>query len=205
MQPELRLVRYWVAVAEEGNITRAAERLHLSQPALSAAVRQLEAQLGVALLDRSDRVLQVTPAGELLLREGRGLLAAADGVFEAVRGMDRAPVGRLRVGLTPTARYGLARELLAACAAEAPGVMLYPSEDATGALLRDVRGGRLDLAVVFCAPGGRRGAALRAGGRAPLGRPSAGRAGLGRGWRSWRGRRSSSPRAGRAAGSPTGC
>ena len=153
MQPELRLVRYWVAVAEEGNITRAAERLHLSQPALSAAVRQLEAQLGVALLDRSDRVLRVTAAGELLLREGRGLLAAADGVFEAVRGLDRAPVGRLRVGLTPTARYGLAPELLAACALEAPGVMLYPSEDATGALLRDVRGGRLDLAVLFCAPG----------------------------------------------------
>ena len=66
-----------LAVAEEGNITRAAERLHISQPALSAAIKQLEAQLGVALLDRSDRVVRVTPSGALLADEGRGLLAAA--------------------------------------------------------------------------------------------------------------------------------
>src|SRR5918999_5320800 len=150
MQPELRLVRYFVAVAEERNITRAAERLHISQPALSAAIKQLEAQLGVELLDRSDRVLGVTPAGELLLAEGRGLLAEADRVFEAVRARDAAVVGRLRVGLTPTARYGVGPALLAACASRASGVMLYPAEDATGALLREVRSGRLDLAVVFC-------------------------------------------------------
>jgi DNA-binding transcriptional LysR family regulator len=151
--PELRLVRYWVAVAEEGNITRAAERLHLSQPALSTAVRTLEAQLGVALLDRSDRVLRLTPAGELLLAEGRGLLREADRVFSAVAALDRSAVGRLRIGLTPTARYGLGPTLLAACASSAPGVMLYPAEDATGALLRGVRSGRLDLAVLFCAVG----------------------------------------------------
>jgi DNA-binding transcriptional LysR family regulator len=150
MQPELRLVRYWVAVAEEGNITRAAERLHISQPALSAAIKQLEGVLGVALLDRSDRVLRVTPAGAVLLSEGRGLLAEADRVFDAVR--DRSPVGRLQLGMTPTARYGLGPELLAACSARAPGVMLYPREDSTGALLREVRAGRLDLAVLFCAP-----------------------------------------------------
>jgi DNA-binding transcriptional LysR family regulator len=153
MQPELRLVRYFVAVAEERNITRAAERLHISQPALSAAIRQLEALLGVELLDRSDRVLGVTPAGELLLAEGRGLLASADRVFDAVRARDAAVVGRLRIGLTPTARYGVGPALLAACAASASGVMLYPQEDATGALLRDVRSGRLDLAVLFCAVG----------------------------------------------------
>jgi DNA-binding transcriptional LysR family regulator len=149
--PELRLVRYWVAVAEEGNITRAAQRLHISQPALSAAIRQLEAQLGVALLDRSGRVVRATPAGELLLEEGRVLLATADRVFEAVRSRDRSPTGRLRIGVAPTTRYGLMPRLLAACAEHAPGVMLYPQEDATGALVRGVRAGRLDLAVLFCA------------------------------------------------------
>src|SRR5215207_8528663 len=148
--PELRLVRYWVAVAEERNVTRAAARLHMSQPALSAAIKQLEGQLGVALLDRSDRVLAVTPAGELLLVEGGALLREADRVVEAVRSRDRSAVGRLRLGMTPTARYGLAPELLAASAERAPGVMLYPQEDASGALLRDVRSGRLDLAVLFC-------------------------------------------------------
>src|SRR5829696_384645 len=151
--PELRLLRYWVAVAEERNITRAAERLHISQPALSAAVRQLEAQLGVALLDRSGRVLGVTLAGEQLLVSARSLLAEADRVVDSVRAVSARAVGRLRIGLSPTARYGLGPELLAACADRAPGVMLYPAEDATGALLRDVRSGRLDLAVVFCADG----------------------------------------------------
>jgi DNA-binding transcriptional LysR family regulator len=152
MQPELRLVRYFVAVAEERNITRAAERLHISQPALSAAVRQLEQQLGVDLLDRSGRVLGVTPAGTVLLEQGRALLASADRVFEAVRARDGAAVGRLRIGMTPTARYGLGPALLSAAAQRAPAVMLYPQEDTTGALLRDVRGGRLDLALLFCAP-----------------------------------------------------
>jgi len=152
MVPELRLVRYFVAVAREGNVTRAAERLHLSQPSLSAAVKQLEAQLGVALLERSGRGVALTPAGELLLRRGPALLEHAEEVAEAVRSRDGAAAGRLSLGLSPTARYGLGPELLAACATAAPAAMLYTSEDTTGALLRDVAAGRLDLAVTFCAP-----------------------------------------------------
>jgi DNA-binding transcriptional LysR family regulator len=149
---DLRLVRYFVAVAQAGNVTRAAERLHLSQPALSAAVKQLEQQLGVELLERSGRGFALTAAGELLLERGAELLEQAGTVADEVRGRDGAPAARLRIGLSPTARYGLAPALLAACAAAAPAVMLYSSEDTTGALLRDVAGGRLDLAVVFCAP-----------------------------------------------------
>ncbi len=125
MTPELRLIRYFVAVAQEANVTRAAERLHISQPSLSAAIKQLEQQLGVKLLDRIGRRVEVTPAGELLLRRGQELLQHADAVVREVTRRDGAAAGRLRLGLSPTARYGIAPELLAACAADAPAVMIY--------------------------------------------------------------------------------
>lgn len=152
MTPELRLVRYFVAVAETGNVTRAAERLHIAQPSLSAAIQQLEGQLGVELLARHGRRVTLTPAGELLLRRGRELLDHADAVADQVRRHGAATSGRLRLGLSPTARYGVGPRLLAACAARVPAVMLYTSEDTTGVLLRDVAAGRLDLAVTFCTP-----------------------------------------------------
>lgn len=106
---DLRLVRYFVAVAQEGSVTRAAERLHLAQPSLSAAVKQLEGQLGVALFERSGRGIALTSAGELLLRRGTELLALADDVEGEVRDRGAAPAARLRLGLSPTARYGPGR------------------------------------------------------------------------------------------------
>jgi DNA-binding transcriptional LysR family regulator len=150
VQPELRLIRYFVAVAEEGNFTRAAERLHMAQPPLSAAVRQLEQQLGVALLDRSSRQVRLTAAGEQMLERGRELLAQADSVVRDVQAVERSPSGLLRCGLSPAARFDLVPDLLERWSTAAPGVMLHTSEGTTGALLRDVRQGRLDLAVVFC-------------------------------------------------------
>jgi DNA-binding transcriptional LysR family regulator len=152
MQPELRLIRYFVAVAEEGNVTRAAERLHMAQPPLSTAIRQLEEQLGVALLDRTSRQVRLTTAGEQLLEQGRELLSHADTVVGDVQAVERSPSGLLRCGLSPAARFDLVPELLEGWSAAAPGVMLHTREDTTGALLRDVRQGRLDLAVVFCPP-----------------------------------------------------
>ena len=150
--PELRLIRYFVAVAETGNITRAAQLLHMSQPSLSAAVKGLESQLGLELLTRTGRTITVTPAGELLARRGRELLEHAEALVKEVQAQDSVSSARLRLGLSPTARYGAGPRFLAACAAKAPAVMLYTSEDTTGALLRDVATGRLDLAVTFCAP-----------------------------------------------------
>jgi DNA-binding transcriptional LysR family regulator len=151
VQPELRLVRYFVAVAEERNFTRAAARLNMAQPPLSAAVQQLETQLGVRLLERTSRQVELTSAGEVLLERGRELLAAADGTFAAVRAVERAPSGLLKVGFSPAARHGLAPRLLEAWAAAVPGVMVHTREDTTAALLREVTRRRLDLAVVFCA------------------------------------------------------
>src|SRR3954468_9588280 len=122
MQPELRLIRYFIAVAEERHFSRAAERLHMAQPPLSAAIRQLEQQLGVALLDRTSRSVRLTPAGELLLERGRELLADAEQVVGAVHAVERAPSGLLRLGTTPAARFGLAPALLERWSADVPGV-----------------------------------------------------------------------------------
>ena len=152
MQPELRLIRYFVAVAEERHFSRAAERLHMAQPPLSAAVRQLEQQLGVALLDRASRTVRLTPAGELLLERGRELLAQADDVVAAVQAVERAPSGVLRFGATPAARFGVVPAMLERWSAMAPGVMVRTSEDTTGALLRDIASARIDLALLFCPP-----------------------------------------------------
>jgi DNA-binding transcriptional LysR family regulator len=148
--PELRLLRYFVAVAEERNFTRAAERLHMAQPPLSVAIRQLEQQLGVQLLERSSRQVELTPAGVLLLERGTRLLAEVDATFAAVQELERAPAGRLHVGVAPNARLELTPAFVAACAEHAPGVMLYTREDTTGTLLHDVKAGRLDLALAFC-------------------------------------------------------
>ncbi|EHN11800.1 LysR-family transcriptional regulator [Patulibacter medicamentivorans] len=99
---DLRKLAYFVAVAEELNFTRAAERLQLAQQALSTAIQRLERELGVALFERSTRHVSLTAAGRVLLSEAPGLLAAAEGAWTRTRIAGRStehPV--LRVGHTP--------------------------------------------------------------------------------------------------------
>jgi DNA-binding transcriptional LysR family regulator len=92
---DLRLVEYFVAVAEERHFGRAAERLHIAQPSLSHQIRRLEMQLGVPLLERTSRNVHLTRAGEALLREGRNLLSQAKHVIQTTRaaGGPRLAVG----------------------------------------------------------------------------------------------------------------
>src|SRR6266700_438306 len=101
---DLRLVEYFIATAEELHFGRAAARLHIAQPSLSQQIRRLETQLGVTLLDRNSRNVQLTTAGETLLREGRKTLSQAQHAIQTTRA---ASTGNLTVGF-----YGSAASTL---------------------------------------------------------------------------------------------
>jgi DNA-binding transcriptional LysR family regulator len=109
---ELRPLRYFVTVAEELHFRRAGDRLHIAQPALSKAISGLEKSLGVSLLRRSKRRVELTPAGLLFLEEARRVLAAAERAVETVRAAGGGEMGRLRVAFGPTSELGLLPEVL---------------------------------------------------------------------------------------------
>jgi DNA-binding transcriptional LysR family regulator len=110
--PELRQLRTFVAVAEELNFTRAAERLHLAQQAVSKSVGQLERELGVALLERTTREVRLTPAGTALLESGREALTAADAAFARAQTVGSGLAGTVRVGVTPAIGHATREEVV---------------------------------------------------------------------------------------------
>lgn len=97
---ELRHLRYFVAVAEELHFSRAALRLHIGQPPLSAQIQALEREVGAALLERTKRWVRLTDAGKLFLEDARRILSLADQAGETARRASRGEVGQLRVGFT---------------------------------------------------------------------------------------------------------
>ncbi|WP_220008874.1 LysR family transcriptional regulator [Bradyrhizobium sp. BR 10289] len=105
MVMELRHLRHFVAVAEEGHITRAAERLGMQQPPLSQRIKAIEAELDVQLFRRKARGVELTEAGQVFLDRARATLAQYDGAFEATRSAARGEQGRLCVGIVPTTPF----------------------------------------------------------------------------------------------------
>jgi DNA-binding transcriptional LysR family regulator len=154
MALELRQLRYFVTAAEEGQLTRAAEKLHLAQPALSQAIGRLEAQLGLKLLERRARGVEVTPAGRAFLEKARATLEAADDVDATARSWARAQLGQLRMGFMSLTPPMMAGALFDRFAAARPEVTIewrelgYPAVDAR-LWLRDV-----DAALIWFAPSG---------------------------------------------------
>lgn len=121
---ELRHLRYFVAVGEECHFGRAAERLHIAQPPLSQQIKALEAELGVRLLNRSTRRVELTPAGERFLDRARGLLASLDAAGAEATRIAAGEVGRLAIGFTGSATYELLPALARTLHEELPGIEL---------------------------------------------------------------------------------
>ncbi|MFC5181567.1 LysR family transcriptional regulator [Actinomadura harenae] len=144
---ELRQLEYFVAVAEELGFARAAERLHVVQPAVSKQIARLERELGVPLFDRSTRHVRITSAGERLLPEIRAVLAAAARVDRIAAGIASGADGVLRIGTS----QGLGDRLdqvLDRLAAAAPRLRVRLSGAPLAERLAAVRGGALDAAFV---------------------------------------------------------
>lgn len=146
---ELRQLRYFLTVVEEANFTRAAARLHLAQPGVSAQIRQLERELGQPLLDRGGRAVTVTEVGRAVLPYARAALAAAEGIRQSVDEFSGLLRGRVRVGLVSgasTRRFDLA-SLLADFHDAHPQVEISLTEDTSERMLDALHAGELDLAV----------------------------------------------------------
>lgn len=112
MSIDLKQLKYFLAVAEEKSFSRAAERLHISQPPLSQQIMKLESELGVRLFARTTRTFELTVAGKALMNEAAELLAKMRMTIDTIRQIDRGEVGRLRVGIVGSAMWGPIPSLL---------------------------------------------------------------------------------------------
>ena len=147
---ELRQLRYFLAVAEELNFSRAAERLHLVQQALSASIRRLESQLGVALFLRSTRRVELTVAGEVLVDGARAVVTAAIEAVERVQQVAEGRTGRITVGFS-TAAGGvpLVRQIIRTFAESSPGVDIRTEEHDFSDPSAGLADASVDVAFIF--------------------------------------------------------
>lgn len=146
---DLRRLAAFVAIAEEGHITRAAERLGMQQPPLSRLLRGLETELGVLLVQRLPRGVRPTVAGLALLAEARAVLARAGGIADVVQRVARGEQGRLAIGFTSSAaHHPFVPSVLREFRETVPGVDIVLDEAGTSALVDALLRDRLDAAFV---------------------------------------------------------
>jgi DNA-binding transcriptional LysR family regulator len=146
---ELRHLRYFVAVAEEGHVTRAAERLGMQQPPLSQQIQALERELAVQLFRRKPRGVELTDAGHALLDDARAILAHVDHAFATTRRTARGEQGRIAIGFTSSAPFHpFVPRVIRAFREAYPLVALTLDESGTTELIDDLRNERVDAAFI---------------------------------------------------------
>lgn len=146
---ELYQLRTFVAVAEEGHLTRASERLHISQPAVSGQIKALEQELDLRLFDRAASGMVLTVAGRELLAHAQRVLAAAEELKRTAKLLTGEVAGTLRVGTVSHPASIRLGDLLAALVQRHPRLELELHHEVSGAALEGVREGRLDASFYF--------------------------------------------------------
>ena len=160
MPVELRHLRYFVAVAEELSFSAAARRLHISQPPLSMQIKAIEQELGASLLKRTNRRVELTQAGQLLLDEARRALAQLDHAGDVVRQAIRGDLGAIRIGFTASVpMYDAFPAILSRYQARHPGVRTLLAHLSTAEQLRALVDKSLDVgflrpSMLFAPPAG---------------------------------------------------
>jgi DNA-binding transcriptional LysR family regulator len=141
---ELRHLRYFIAVAEAGNLSRAAENLCIAQPPLSVQIRQLEEELGGPLFLRYAKGVRLTPAGEALLPEARELMDRAERLSRLTRQVEAPPPGKLSIGLVPSAFSIVVPPLMEELRRQMPQLEVELSEMISSDQAEAIAGGRID-------------------------------------------------------------
>lgn len=149
MPLDTRLLRYFLAIADQRSITRAAQTLGVAQPALSLHLKRLEAQLGTALMLRSRSGVTPTEAGELLAERARRILDELTRIEDDIRTLDRAPEGVVRLGLPGTISALISLPVIHAVRARYPGITVNVAEAMSGFVARWMEEDRVDMAVLY--------------------------------------------------------
>ena len=144
---ELRHLRYFVAVAGEESVTRAAARLHVSQPGLSRQIHDLEEELGFALLARGRQGVRLTEAGRVFWIEARAILARVEEAAASARSVASGKRGRFHVGYAPSLAFQILPPALRSLQAALPGVQVMIHDLATEEMLAGLQARELDIAI----------------------------------------------------------
>lgn len=145
---ELRHLHYFIAVAEELHFSRAAQRLHISQPPLSQQIRGLEDELGVKLFERTKRQVQLTEAGKVFLERSIGVLAQLEQAIEVTQRIGRGEVGRLAIGFVGSATYTVLPDILSVFREQFPAVELRLHELTTQEQIHALHHKQVDVGIV---------------------------------------------------------